>query len=50
MAEGVETSEQVDALLGMGCRLCQGFHFARPQTPSDLERLLEVDALGELTA
>src|SRR4051794_16654573 len=48
VAEGVETIEQVDALLGMGCRLSQGFHFARPQTPADLERLLEVDALGEL--
>ena len=50
VAEGVETSEQVDALLGMGCRLSQGFHFARPQTPADLERLLALDALGELAA
>jgi diguanylate cyclase (GGDEF)-like protein/PAS domain S-box-containing protein len=50
VAEGVETSEQVDALLGMGCRLSQGFHFARPQPAADLERLLEIDALGELAA
>jgi EAL domain-containing protein (putative c-di-GMP-specific phosphodiesterase class I) len=48
VAEGVETRDQVDALLGMGCRLSQGFHFARPQTPADLERLLALDALGEL--
>jgi diguanylate cyclase (GGDEF)-like protein len=48
VAEGVETAEQVDALLGLGCRLSQGFHFARPQSPSELERLLEIDALGEL--
>jgi diguanylate cyclase (GGDEF)-like protein/PAS domain S-box-containing protein len=46
VAEGVETREQVDALLDMGCRLAQGFHFARPQTPSDLERLLEADAVA----
>jgi EAL domain-containing protein (putative c-di-GMP-specific phosphodiesterase class I) len=50
IAEGVETGDQVDALLGMGCRLSQGFHFARPQSPADLERLLALDALGELAA
>ncbi len=50
IAEGVETGDQVDALLGMGCRLSQGFHFARPQLPADLERLLALDALGELAA
>jgi diguanylate cyclase (GGDEF)-like protein/PAS domain S-box-containing protein len=48
VAEGVESSEQVDALIGMGCRLSQGFHFARPQTPAELEQLLEIDKLGEL--
>jgi diguanylate cyclase (GGDEF)-like protein/PAS domain S-box-containing protein len=48
VAEGVENADQVDALLGMGCRLSQGFHFARPQAPHDLERMLELDALGEL--
>jgi diguanylate cyclase (GGDEF)-like protein/PAS domain S-box-containing protein len=48
VAEGVENAEQVDALLGMGCRLSQGFHFARPQSPGELDRLLEIDALGEL--
>jgi diguanylate cyclase (GGDEF)-like protein/PAS domain S-box-containing protein len=50
VAEGVESSEQVDVLLALGCTLSQGFHFARPQTPRDLERLLEIDALGELAA
>jgi diguanylate cyclase (GGDEF)-like protein/PAS domain S-box-containing protein len=50
VAEGVETGEQVEALLGMGCRLSQGFHFARPQPPGELERLLEIDTLGELAA
>jgi diguanylate cyclase (GGDEF)-like protein/PAS domain S-box-containing protein len=50
VAEGVETPDQVEALLTLGCRLSQGFHFARPPTPHDLERLLEIDALGELAA
>ncbi|WP_210495999.1 putative bifunctional diguanylate cyclase/phosphodiesterase [Microvirga antarctica] len=30
IAEGIETREQVDRLLSMGCVLGQGFHFARP--------------------
>ena len=30
VAEGVETVEQAEALLELGCPLLQGFHFARP--------------------
>jgi len=50
IAEGVETGEQVEALLALGCGISQGFHFARPVPPADLDRLLEIDALGELAA
>jgi diguanylate cyclase (GGDEF)-like protein/PAS domain S-box-containing protein len=50
VAEGVESPDQVEVLLALGCRLSQGFHFARPQTPQQLEQLLEIDALGELAA
>ena len=50
IAEGVETADQVDALLSLGCSLSQGFHFARPQAAADVGRLLEIDALGELAA
>ena len=50
VAEGVETSEQVEALIALGCQLSQGFHFARPQPPEELERLLAIDTLGELAA
>jgi diguanylate cyclase (GGDEF)-like protein/PAS domain S-box-containing protein len=50
VAEGVETSEQVEALLALGCTLSQGFHFARPQPPEELERLLTIDVMGELAA
>ena len=49
VAEGVETPEQVEALLALGCRLSQGYHYARPQTPEDLDRMLAIEALGELT-
>ena len=50
VAEGVETSEQARQLLALGCALSQGYHFARPQPAADLERMLEIDALGELVA
>jgi diguanylate cyclase (GGDEF)-like protein len=36
VAEGVEQREQRDRLLGMGCELGQGFHFARPQEPEEI--------------
>jgi EAL domain-containing protein (putative c-di-GMP-specific phosphodiesterase class I) len=34
VAEGIETPQQVSRLVGLGCRLGQGFHFARPM-PAD---------------
>jgi diguanylate cyclase (GGDEF)-like protein/PAS domain S-box-containing protein len=43
VAEGVEEASQADRLLELGCRLAQGYHFARP-APAD--RLLAV--LAEL--
>jgi len=36
-AEGVETQEQQDALLQMGCRKFQGYLFAKPGSPHHLE-------------
>ena len=36
------------ALLDLGCSLSQGFHFARPQPPAGIDRLFELDQLGEL--
>ena len=34
VAEGIETEAQLQALLGLGCRFGQGFHFSRP-IPTD---------------
>jgi EAL domain-containing protein (putative c-di-GMP-specific phosphodiesterase class I) len=40
IAEGVETEAQRAALLRHGCRLAQGFLFARPVPANEFERLL----------
>jgi len=40
VAEGVETKEQVDFLIEMGCDLAQGYYFAKPMPMSDFEDLL----------
>ncbi|MEZ5447271.1 MAG: EAL domain-containing protein [Gammaproteobacteria bacterium] len=40
IAEGVETGEQRALLLGIGCEYGQGFLFARPMPPEQLEQLL----------
>jgi diguanylate cyclase (GGDEF)-like protein/PAS domain S-box-containing protein len=40
LAEGVETAEQLAALLEMGCHAYQGFHFSRPVPLMDFEKLL----------
>ena len=49
LAEGVETPEQVRALLALGCRTMQGFLFSRPvpaeQVPAAI-RAAEQVALG----
>ena len=38
IAEGVETAEQRDALLHMGCRHFQGYFFGRPMDQASFER------------
>ena len=43
VAEGVERAEQAKELLGLGCEIGQGFHFAPALPVSDLERLLRSD-------
>ncbi|MEA2270175.1 MAG: hypothetical protein QOC64_2785 [Solirubrobacteraceae bacterium] len=40
VAEGVETCEQVEILLDLGCQMAQGYHFARPMSASAIHDLL----------
>jgi EAL domain-containing protein (putative c-di-GMP-specific phosphodiesterase class I) len=40
IAEGVETTEQLELLKGWGCREAQGFYFAKPLAPDELTPLL----------
>ncbi|MEG2088281.1 MAG: EAL domain-containing protein, partial [Angelakisella sp.] len=41
VSEGVETVQQVNLLLQLGCDLVQGYYFARPMPVQQLEQLLE---------
>jgi EAL domain-containing protein (putative c-di-GMP-specific phosphodiesterase class I) len=50
VAEGIEKSRQADGLRSLGCGYGQGFFFARPVGPDDMERLLPLMASGELSA
>ena len=46
VAEGVETPQQRDYLLGLGCKLQQGYLLGRPMAAADLMRLMsEAEAL-----
>ena len=40
VAEGIEHGSQADRLVDLECEFGQGYHFARPMTPADLEELL----------
>jgi EAL domain-containing protein (putative c-di-GMP-specific phosphodiesterase class I) len=44
VAEGIETSAQLDALRSVDCAYGQGFVFARPQEPGAIESLLASDS------
>ena len=40
IGEGVETLEQADYLVALGCATLQGFYFARPLTPDGVEQFI----------
>jgi diguanylate cyclase (GGDEF)-like protein/PAS domain S-box-containing protein len=40
IAEGIENIQQIDQLQILGCEAGQGFHFARPLTPGDMDQFL----------
>jgi EAL domain-containing protein (putative c-di-GMP-specific phosphodiesterase class I) len=41
VAEGVETSSQLQVLARLGCEMAQGFFFARPTTAADCTAMLD---------
>lgn len=41
IAEGVETAEQAEFLLNVGCNAAQGYYYAKPMPISDFEKLLK---------
>ena len=45
LAEGVETEEQVQALLDVKCDAVQGYHFGRPMPEKAFENLLSREAI-----
>jgi diguanylate cyclase (GGDEF)-like protein len=47
VAEGVETMEQRELLVRMGCRSGQGYFFSRPVAADDLRTLLAAGTLGD---
>ncbi|MDT9699209.1 aminotransferase class I/II-fold pyridoxal phosphate-dependent enzyme [Streptomyces sp. P17] len=50
IAEGIEDTAQRDLLAGMGCRLGQGYLFARPMSVEQTERVLRRRGSGDGTA
>jgi EAL domain-containing protein (putative c-di-GMP-specific phosphodiesterase class I) len=50
VAEGVETAEQAESLVQMGCCYAQGFHLARPMEPEAAARLLQSRTLESARA
>jgi diguanylate cyclase (GGDEF)-like protein len=44
VAEGIENREQCVLLEQMGCRVGQGYYFAKPMRPGDVEHMLRAEA------
>jgi predicted signal transduction protein with EAL and GGDEF domain len=42
VAEGIETQDQLDALQSLGCRLGQGFLFAKPVTADEAKQMIGI--------
>ena len=43
LTEGVETKQQYDNLMEMGCQLYQGYWFAKPMPPEDFESFISAN-------
>jgi len=46
VAEGIETAEQVERLKSLGCRLGQGYYFAKPMEPERITAMLASPAFA----
>ncbi|MCX6497199.1 MAG: EAL domain-containing protein, partial [Arthrobacter sp.] len=42
VAEGIETAEQAEELVGLGCASGQGYYFGRPTPPEAVEALISL--------
>ncbi|MFM1980617.1 MAG: hypothetical protein RLZ68_1882 [Pseudomonadota bacterium] len=49
LAEGVETQAHLMTLRALGCNHFQGYLFAKPMAPEEMEKLLALDASGLLS-
>ncbi|MFF2889782.1 putative bifunctional diguanylate cyclase/phosphodiesterase [Paenibacillus sp. NPDC057967] len=47
ICEGIETGQEIEALLQFGCEFGQGYYFHRPSPPKEIERLLDLKHLQE---
>jgi sensor c-di-GMP phosphodiesterase-like protein len=43
----VEKLSQMEVLYNLGCHICQGFLYARPMSPADVERWLQETQQGQ---
>lgn len=41
IAEGVETKEQMDVLIDLGCNIIQGYYFSKPVNEDEIEEMLK---------
>ena len=46
VAEGIETSEQMEQLKALGCPMGQGYYFARPMPLDEASKLLVQNVFG----
>jgi diguanylate cyclase (GGDEF)-like protein len=46
LAEGVETKEQLDLLIELGCDYAQGYYFTKPVSRSDVEVLIQANTIS----